>query len=95
MTGEITIMGKDSAMVKTVHGIVHGKTIELDEDLGVAEGQEVEVQVTIIPTSPGTEPWGEGLRRCAGALAGIPELDEDMEQILRERKTAKFREVPE
>src|SRR5262249_19710871 len=40
------------AMTKTVHGRVHnGKTIELDEDLGVAEGQEVEVQVKLI--SPG------------------------------------------
>jgi hypothetical protein len=36
-------------MLKTVRGIVHGKTIELDEDLGVAEGQEVEVQVKIMP----------------------------------------------
>ena len=43
----------------------------------------------------GKEPWGEGLRRCASALAGIPRLDEDMEEILRERKTAKFREVAE
>jgi hypothetical protein len=29
-------------MTKTIHGKVHGRTIELDEDLGVAEGQEVE-----------------------------------------------------
>ena len=32
-------------MTKTLHGKVHGKTIELDEDLGVAEGQAVEVKV--------------------------------------------------
>ena len=40
-------------MTKTIHGRVHGKTIELDEDLGVADGQEVEVQVKIVhpPTS--------------------------------------------
>ena len=31
-------------MTKTVHGKVHGKTIELDEDPGVAEGQEVEIE---------------------------------------------------
>ena len=37
-------------MTKTLHGKVHGKTIELDEDLGVAEGQEVEVQVTDDPS---------------------------------------------
>jgi hypothetical protein len=39
--------GKTTAgetMTKTIHGKVYGRTIELDEDLGVAEGQEVEVQ---------------------------------------------------
>jgi len=33
-------MGHD----KKLHGKVHGKTIELVEDPGVAEGQEVELQ---------------------------------------------------
>ena len=79
-------------MTKTIHGKVHGKIIELDEDLGMAEGQEVEVQVKVLPS---TKTWGNGLRRCAGALADIPGLDEDMEQILRERKTDRFRDVPE
>jgi hypothetical protein len=35
-------------MSKTIHGKVRGKTIELDEDLGVPEGQEVEVQVKVV-----------------------------------------------
>jgi len=35
-------------MTKTLYGKVHGNTIEPDEDLGVAEGQEVEVQVRVI-----------------------------------------------
>ena len=49
-------------MVKTLHGIVHGKTIELDEDLGVAEGQEVEVQVKIVqPLKPSQPPISPGL----------------------------------
>ena len=51
-------------MTRTLHGKVHGKTIELDEDLGVAEGQEVEVQVKLIqPTNPTTVPMSEGLAR--------------------------------
>ena len=79
-------------MTKTIHGKVHGKIIELDEDLGVAEGQEVAVQVKVVSS---TTTWGESLRRCAGALADIPGLDEHMEQILRERKTDRFRDVPE
>jgi hypothetical protein len=82
-------------MTKVIQGIVHGKTIELDHEVGVADGQRVAVAIQILPTARPTEAWGAGLRRCAGALAGIPGLDEDMELILRERKTAKFREVRE
>ena len=45
-------------------------------------------------------PWwnlGNGATDCgaAPALADIPGLDQDMEQILAERKTARFREVRE
>jgi len=82
-------------MIRTMHGIVHGKTIELQQETGVPDGQEVEIVIRSITAIPTTDPWGEGLRRCAGALAGISGLDEDMEQILKERKTAKFREVQE
>ena len=35
-------------MSKTLHGKVHGRTIQLDEDPGVAEGQEVEVVVKVV-----------------------------------------------
>jgi hypothetical protein len=51
-------------MTKTLHGKVHGRTIELDEDLGVAEGQEVEVQVTLVPsTAPTAALMSEGLAK--------------------------------
>jgi hypothetical protein len=74
---------EDSAMVKTVRGIVHGKTIELDEDLGVAEGQEVEVQVKLVQPA---RKWGEGILRTAGALADDPHWDAIMEEIHQARK---------
>jgi hypothetical protein len=32
-------------MTKLLHGIVHGKTIELSEDLGLSDGQTVELIV--------------------------------------------------
>jgi hypothetical protein len=41
-------------MTRTLHGKIHGWTIELDEDPGVADGQEVEVQMTVVP--PGSRP---------------------------------------
>jgi hypothetical protein len=56
-----------------MHGIIRGKTIELDQEAGVPEGQTVEVAIRPLPAG----------------------LDEDMETILRERKIAKFRGVPE
>ena len=44
-------------MTKTVHGIVHGRTIELAEDLGVVDGQAVEVYVRpITANGHGQEP---------------------------------------
>ena len=42
--------------MKTIHGKVHGRTIELDQDLGIADGQEVEVQVKVLPP---TRTWGD------------------------------------
>jgi hypothetical protein len=81
-------------MTKTVHGKVHGKTIELDEELGVADGQEVEI---IIKTVPSPRPWGEGLRRCAGAFAAdwTEADDRILEQIHQERKRDTRPEISE
>jgi hypothetical protein len=70
-------------MTKTVHGRVHGNTIELEENLGVAEGQKVEVRVITIDQRTN---WGEGIRRTAGALADDPHWDAIMEQIQQARK---------
>ena len=66
-------------MSQMLHGTVHGRTIELAEELGLADGEEVEVSVRVIA---GKRLWGEGLRRCAGALA--EEWTEDDHRILEE-----------
>jgi hypothetical protein len=70
-------------MTKVIQGKVRGRMIELTEDLGLADGQEVELQLTIPPPS---KKWGEGIRRTAGALADDPQWDADMEEIHRLRK---------
>ena len=70
-------------MTKVIHGKVRGKTIELAEDLGLAEGQEVEVQVSILPPA---RKWGDGILRTAGALADDPYWDGIMEEVYQERK---------
>ena len=55
---------------------VRGKTIELDEDLCVARGQEVEVQVTIVQP---LRKWGEGIQCSAGGWVGLPGMGAIME----------------
>jgi hypothetical protein len=69
-------------MIKTLHGKAHGKTIELDEDLGLSEGQEVEVQVKPMQQ---VRKWGDGILRSAGGWANHPELDAIMEQVYQGR----------
>ena len=76
-------------MTKTIHGKVCGRTIELDEDLGILDGQEVEVTVRPVKAR---RPWGEGIKRSAGVAADEPEFDEVFQQIARDRKAATFRE---
>jgi hypothetical protein len=71
-------------MIRIVHGRAHGRTIELDEDLDVADGQEVEVQVRTVPKSERAP--GEGLLRTEGALADDQEWDGIMAEIYRARK---------
>ena len=80
-------------MSKTIHGKVHGRTIELDEDLGIADGQEVEVQVKVIPKT--SRRPGEGFLRTEGALADDPYWDAIMEEIYQERKRDTRQELPE
>jgi hypothetical protein len=80
-------------MTKTLHGKVHGKIIELDEDLGVAEGQEVEVQVKVILKS--ARKPGEGFLRTEGALADDEEWDAIMEEIHKARKVERRPQIPD
>lgn len=75
-------------MTKTMHGVIRGKTIELESDPGMSDGQQVEVTVRVAVNS-GKQTWGEGLARCAGALAAswTPEDDRILDEIHRERET--------
>jgi hypothetical protein len=84
---------REKAMTKTMRGKVHGKTIELDEDLGVAEGQEVEVQVRVL-SKTGRKP-GEGFLRTEGALANDTEWDAIMEEIYQARKRERRPQIPD
>ena len=81
-------------MTRIVYGKVHGRTIELDEDPGVAEGEKVEITIKALP---GKLLWGEGLQRCAGALADqwTDEDDRILQEIHEDRNRDTRRDVPE
>jgi len=70
-------------MTRKLHGKVHGKTIELVEDPGVADGQEVELQMNVVPAA---KKWGDGIRRSAGGWVDYPEMDVIMAKIHEQRK---------
>jgi hypothetical protein len=56
-------------MERTLHGVIHGKTIELDEDIGASDGEKVEVQVKVIPAAnPTPPPMSEGLAKVYAIL---------------------------
>jgi len=81
-------------MSRIIHGVVHGRTIELAEDPGVADGQQVEVVVK--PLAP-AKPWGEGIRRSAGALADswTQEDDKTLAELHLSRKQDTRSEIPD
>ena len=79
-------------MVKPIPGVIHGTTIELKENPGFADGEEVEVVIKTLPTET---TWGDGLRRCAGEFAADWTEDDDriLEQIHEERRRDARKEI--
>jgi len=71
-------------------GVVHGKTIELDEETGLSDGQEVNVLVQPVETGEQRLPPGEGLRRAFGGWAeDAEELDAYLEWNRQQRKMSR------
>ncbi len=64
-----------------IMGVVHGNSIELEENLGLPDGERVSVVVKRVL------PPGEGLRRSAGGWADAgEELDAWLAQVYRDRE---------
>jgi hypothetical protein len=85
-------------MTKVLRGIVHGRTIELESDTGLEDGQKVEVMLRA-KELPGPPPgWQPASRETAAGMMASRWTDEDdriLEEIRQERKKDTRREVPE
>lgn len=69
-----------------LRGIIRGKTIELEQEPGLPDGQPVTVTVRLAPLEEPLPP-GEGIRQSAGAWADDPEgLDAWLEENRRSRR---------
>ena len=83
-----------TTITQTLHGIVRGRSIELNEDLDAIEGQEVEITVRPVPLKSVRRP-GDGFLRTEGALADDPEWDAIMEEIYQARKVERRSPSPQ
>jgi hypothetical protein len=70
-----------------IQGVIHGKTIELEQEPGLPDGQQVEVTVRpLLKEQSARLPPGEGLRRAFGTWSEDAEgLDEFLEWNRRQR----------
>jgi hypothetical protein len=70
--------------MEVIHGVIHGKTVELQRSLGIADGETVEV--VIRPLGRDAQAV-ELLRRSAGGWAeDADELDEFLARTRESRK---------
>ena len=75
-------------MPEVVQGDIHGKTIELQADPGIADGVSVEVTIRPMPVRD-PDARVAAIRRTAGSLAHLPQEDWDaLDSIVRERQGA-------
>ncbi len=85
-------------MTKTLHGVVHGRTIELENETGMQDGRRVEV-ILRARDLPGPPPgWQPGSREsAAGMIASLwtEEDDRILEEIHQNRKMDSRRGIPE
>lgn len=68
---------------KPLRGVVHGNAIELEGDVGIADG--VQVEVVLRSLGPSASQPGDGFLRTEGALSNDSEWDPIMAEIQQAR----------
>jgi hypothetical protein len=85
-------------MTRVLRGVIHGKTIQLDENTGLDDGRQVEVILRVrgLPGPPAG--WQPGsTETAAGMMADgwTEEEDRIQEEIQQDRRKDSRRELPE
>ena len=78
-----------SQVNQILRGVIRGRTIELAEDAGLPDGQQVAAFLHVEGNSAASR------RTAAGMLADYPEMDQYLEEVLGERKLSTLRELDE
>jgi hypothetical protein len=72
-------------MTEVIHGVVHGRTIQLAQDPGIDDGREVEVILRVRPST--AEEAKTKPESAAGMMAGYTHRDDEiLAEIERERQ---------
>jgi hypothetical protein len=78
-----------------IRGFVRGKSIELENDTGLPDGQAVAITVRPLSGDQQTLTVGEGLKRAFGGWGDDAEdLDEFLEWNRRQRKVSRAEPQP-
>lgn len=75
-------------MSEAIEGVIHGKTIDLTTDPGLADGQAVRVIVKPLSTP---EQRRDAILRTAGSMANDADFEAAMAQVERDRRSARYR----
>jgi hypothetical protein len=81
-----------SVISPIVRGVVHGKMIELESPLNIADGETEEVRVRIVSKPPRSL---KGILKASSAFANDPRSDADFEFLERQRKSSFSRDIKE
>ena len=76
-------------MTRLLHGRIRGRFLELDEDTGMVDGEEVDVLLTPVKAE---RLWGQGILRSAGALSDEPDFDAVFNAVAESRRAASYRD---
>lgn len=73
-------------MLTNIHGTVHGRTIKLDQELSVPDGESVTMTIVLDNAASMSKPSRSSLEAAAGALAGLDEEIDEFNRWYREAR---------